>query len=233
MGLGTINLDGSIHEARCRYLAIHGKKHLLPTLHKLAAQRPHTASTEESREYTSIQLNRVTELQVHTDRFNRDTNWVISFGKYTGGRVWIARKGGSEPPPGLPHSPLRARARGGTGDGLESELGVLHAKPASCPDVGSLAGAEELRFPLQQTVPEPGLDGVDTPLPGGIVQRLGGHACRWQPGRAGQCPAGLGETPPPGTPDEVAGLPNLPARVRDQSGALAQGQVDETEWSVA
>eukprot|EP00971_Amphidinium_carterae_P078471 1552062-Amphidinium_carterae.1 len=34
-------------------------------------------------------------------------NWVISFGKYTGGRVWIARKGGSEPPPGLPNSPRR------------------------------------------------------------------------------------------------------------------------------
>eukprot|EP00971_Amphidinium_carterae_P077913 1541442-Amphidinium_carterae.1 len=34
-------------------------------------------------------------------------NWVISFGKYTGGRVWISRKEGKEPPPGLPHSPLR------------------------------------------------------------------------------------------------------------------------------
>eukprot|EP00971_Amphidinium_carterae_P171654 3403190-Amphidinium_carterae.1 len=83
------------------------KKHLLPTFHKLAAQRPRAATSEASREYTSIQLNRVSELQVHTDRFNRDMNWVISFGKYKGGRVWIAREGGSEPPPGLPHSHLR------------------------------------------------------------------------------------------------------------------------------
>eukprot|EP00971_Amphidinium_carterae_P141601 2805533-Amphidinium_carterae.1 len=83
------------------------KKHLLPTLHKLAAQRPGAATSEESREYTSIQLNRVSELQVHTDRFNLNTNWVISSGKYKGGRVWIAREGGTEPPPGLPHSHLR------------------------------------------------------------------------------------------------------------------------------
>eukprot|EP00971_Amphidinium_carterae_P103592 2051277-Amphidinium_carterae.1 len=34
------------------------KNHLLPTLHKLAEQRPRTANSEESREYTSIQLNR-------------------------------------------------------------------------------------------------------------------------------------------------------------------------------
>eukprot|EP00971_Amphidinium_carterae_P312033 6202536-Amphidinium_carterae.1 len=216
------------------------------------APRPRAASTEESREYTSIQLNRVTELQVHTDRFNRDTNWVISFGKYTGGRVWIARKGGSEPPPGLPDSPLRgeytrvlqhsqpvaalrpeARARGGTGAGLESELGVFHAKQTACFDIRALAAAEELWIPLQQTVPEPSMDGGHPPLPGGMVQRLGGHGGRWQTGCAGHCPAGLGEAPPTGTPDKVAGLPNLPTRVKDESGALTQGQVDETEWSVA
>eukprot|EP00971_Amphidinium_carterae_P171566 3401245-Amphidinium_carterae.1 len=61
------------------------KAHLLPTLHRLAASRPEPTQQE----YTSIQLNRVSELQVHTDRFNHDMNWVVSFGQYTGGRVWI------------------------------------------------------------------------------------------------------------------------------------------------
>eukprot|EP00971_Amphidinium_carterae_P219078 4349007-Amphidinium_carterae.1 len=52
----------------------------------------------------------------------------------------------------------------------------------------------------------------------------------WLPMAAQMCrtvpsTAGLGKAPPSGPPDKVAGLPNLPARVRDESGALAQGQV--------
>eukprot|EP00971_Amphidinium_carterae_P066825 1323337-Amphidinium_carterae.1 len=34
-------------------------------------------------------------------------NWVVSFGKYTGGRVWIEQPKGRCHPPGLPESPLR------------------------------------------------------------------------------------------------------------------------------
>eukprot|EP00971_Amphidinium_carterae_P077838 1539589-Amphidinium_carterae.1 len=34
-------------------------------------------------------------------------NWVVSFGKYTGGRVWIEQPNGRSAPPGLPESPLR------------------------------------------------------------------------------------------------------------------------------
>eukprot|EP00971_Amphidinium_carterae_P159610 3164392-Amphidinium_carterae.1 len=77
------------------------------------------------------------------------------------------------------------------------------------------------------------MDGDHPPLPGGMVQRLGGHGCGWQTRCARQCATGLGEAPPTGSPDEVARLPDLPTGVRDESGALTQGQVDETEWSVA
>eukprot|EP00971_Amphidinium_carterae_P314606 6253321-Amphidinium_carterae.1 len=33
-------------------------------------------------------------------------NWVVSFGKYKGGRVWIEQKNGRFAPPNLPNSPL-------------------------------------------------------------------------------------------------------------------------------
>eukprot|EP00971_Amphidinium_carterae_P261464 5187187-Amphidinium_carterae.1 len=80
---------------------------------------------------------------------------------------------------------IPSRARGGTCDGLESELGVFHTEQTACTDFSSLAGVEEVRFPLQQTVPEPGMDGGRPPVPGGVVQKLGGHGCQWQPGCAG------------------------------------------------
>eukprot|EP00971_Amphidinium_carterae_P178694 3544725-Amphidinium_carterae.2 len=67
------------------------KAHLLPTLHRLAANRP--GPTQQ--EYTSIQMHRVSKLQMHTGRFNKDMNWVVSFGQYSGGRVWIEQKNGS------------------------------------------------------------------------------------------------------------------------------------------
>eukprot|EP00971_Amphidinium_carterae_P052456 1032651-Amphidinium_carterae.1 len=66
------------------------KTALLPHLHKLAETRPkNQLGTEEAAgEYTSIQSNKVSELMVHQDRFNMGCNWVISVGKYTGGRIW-------------------------------------------------------------------------------------------------------------------------------------------------
>eukprot|EP00971_Amphidinium_carterae_P040239 789719-Amphidinium_carterae.1 len=33
--------------------------------------------------------------------------WVVSFGKYEGGQVWIEQKNGRLAPPNLPDSPLR------------------------------------------------------------------------------------------------------------------------------
>eukprot|EP00971_Amphidinium_carterae_P045160 888696-Amphidinium_carterae.1 len=54
-------------------------------------------------------MNRVSELQVHVDRFNHDINWVVSFGKYKGGRVWVEQKNGRFAPPNLPDSPLRGK----------------------------------------------------------------------------------------------------------------------------
>eukprot|EP00971_Amphidinium_carterae_P323447 6427914-Amphidinium_carterae.1 len=92
------------------------KAHLLPTLHKLAATRgaadggvkalpgPLEAAQQE---HTSIQMNRVSELQVQVDRFNHDTNWVVSFGKYEEGQVWIEQPNGRFAPPNLPDSSLR------------------------------------------------------------------------------------------------------------------------------
>eukprot|EP00971_Amphidinium_carterae_P064312 1273607-Amphidinium_carterae.1 len=44
---------------------------------------------------------------VHQDRFNLGCNWVISVGKYTGGRIWVEDADGTEPPPNLRNSPLR------------------------------------------------------------------------------------------------------------------------------
>eukprot|EP00971_Amphidinium_carterae_P142500 2822672-Amphidinium_carterae.1 len=67
------------------------KAALLPHLHLLAQTRPkHQLGTEEAaEEYTSIQLNKVSELMVHQDRFNQGCNWVISVGKHKGGRIWV------------------------------------------------------------------------------------------------------------------------------------------------
>eukprot|EP00971_Amphidinium_carterae_P297312 5906478-Amphidinium_carterae.1 len=46
---------------------------------------------------------------VHQDRFNQGCNWVISAGKYTGGRIWVEDAKGRHHPPGLPDSPLRGQ----------------------------------------------------------------------------------------------------------------------------
>eukprot|EP00971_Amphidinium_carterae_P001751 35070-Amphidinium_carterae.1 len=66
MGFSAEHLAGCIHQTGCR------SSHLLPTLHKLAATRgaadggvkalpgPPEAAQQE---YTSIQMNRVSELQ--------------------------------------------------------------------------------------------------------------------------------------------------------------------------
>eukprot|EP00971_Amphidinium_carterae_P079055 1564125-Amphidinium_carterae.1 len=78
------------------------KASLLPHLHQLAKTRPSAQlGTEEgAEEYTSIQLNKVSELMVHQDRFNQGCNWVISISVDVKGR---------HHPPGLPESPLRGQ----------------------------------------------------------------------------------------------------------------------------
>eukprot|EP00971_Amphidinium_carterae_P291733 5791340-Amphidinium_carterae.1 len=58
-------------------------------------------------EYTSIQVNKLSSLDVHQDKFNSGCNWIISMGKYQGGRLWIETEGGRHHPPNLPESPLR------------------------------------------------------------------------------------------------------------------------------
>eukprot|EP00971_Amphidinium_carterae_P131414 2602883-Amphidinium_carterae.1 len=82
------------------------KEHWLPALHALARTRPKIASKIKM-EYTSIQVNKLSSLEVHQDKFNCGCNWIISMGKYQGGRLWIETEGGRYHPPNLPESPLR------------------------------------------------------------------------------------------------------------------------------
>eukprot|EP00971_Amphidinium_carterae_P030903 608033-Amphidinium_carterae.1 len=57
------------------------KEHWLPALHVLARTRPLIASKIKM-EYTSIQVNKLSSLEVHQDKFNCGCNWIISMGKY-------------------------------------------------------------------------------------------------------------------------------------------------------
>ena len=49
--------------------------------------------------YLSTQVNRAKKLQVHKDKNNRSTSWLIALGDFTGERLWLEDPLGQHPPP--------------------------------------------------------------------------------------------------------------------------------------
>ena len=47
----------------------------------------------------SAQLNAARHLPVHKDKSNHGRTWLIAFGNYEGGRVWVESPIGSHAPP--------------------------------------------------------------------------------------------------------------------------------------
>ena len=63
-------------------------------IHHLASLRGGEASCEG---YLSAQVNRAKKLQVHKEKNNHSTSWLIALGDFTGGRLWIGRPSWSTP----------------------------------------------------------------------------------------------------------------------------------------
>ena len=63
---------------------------------KIAATRP---SGFDSAPFLSAQLNAASSLPIHKDKNNDGRSWLIAFGDYEGGRLWLESPVGTEPPP--------------------------------------------------------------------------------------------------------------------------------------
>jgi hypothetical protein len=72
------------------------KYELVKALHRVAS---HLRSTEHSGEYTCIQLNKHSGMQIHKDTNNEGLSFIIAFGEYQGGRLWVQDCDGTEAPP--------------------------------------------------------------------------------------------------------------------------------------
>ena len=63
---------------------------------KIASTRP---SGHETDLFLSAQLNAANSLPVHKDKNNAGRSWLIGFGAYDGGRLWLESPVGTELPP--------------------------------------------------------------------------------------------------------------------------------------
>ena len=69
---------------------------VLNAIHNIALTRPRDFTTDP---YMSAQLNDAISLPVHKDKNNLSMTWLIAFGDFTGGRLWLESPIGTEPPP--------------------------------------------------------------------------------------------------------------------------------------
>ena len=69
---------------------------VVQAIHHLASLRGGEANSEG---YLSAQVNRVKKMQVHKDKNNHSTSWLIALGEFTGGRLWLEDPLGQHPPP--------------------------------------------------------------------------------------------------------------------------------------
>ena len=69
---------------------------VVAVIHKIASTRPNGFSEEP---YLSAQLNAARHLPVHKDKNNHGRSWLIAFGRYEGGHLWIESPVGSHAPP--------------------------------------------------------------------------------------------------------------------------------------
>ena len=65
-------------------------------VHRIAKTRPGIAAEEP---YLSAQLGSALSLPIHQDRNNHARTWLIAFGSYSGGRLWIESPLGTQEPP--------------------------------------------------------------------------------------------------------------------------------------
>ena len=69
---------------------------MVQAIHHLASLRGGEAKSEG---YLSAQVNRARRLQMHKDKNNHSTSWLIALGDFTGGRLWLEDPLGQHPPP--------------------------------------------------------------------------------------------------------------------------------------
>ena len=69
---------------------------VVQAIHHLASLRGGEASCEG---YLSAQVNRAKRMQVHKDKNNHSTSWLLALGEFTGGRLWLEDPLGQHPPP--------------------------------------------------------------------------------------------------------------------------------------
>ena len=69
---------------------------MVQAIHRIASTRGKEAETDG---YLSAQLNRASALPVHKDKNNHGLSWLIAFGDFDGGRLWLEDPLGSQPPP--------------------------------------------------------------------------------------------------------------------------------------
>ena len=69
---------------------------VLNAIHNIALTRPRDFTTDP---YMSAQLNDATSLPIHKDKNNLSMTWLVAFGDFTGGRLWLESPIGTEPPP--------------------------------------------------------------------------------------------------------------------------------------
>ena len=81
---------------------------VVSAIHDIASTRP-PGFTEEP--YLSAQVNASTSLPVHKDKNNHSFTWLIAFGDFTGGRLWIESPVGTHPPPS-PRNAVERKLRG-------------------------------------------------------------------------------------------------------------------------
>ena len=68
---------------------------VVQAIRHLASLRSEEAQSEG---YLSAQVNRARKLQVHKDKNNHSTSWLIALGDFTGGRLWLEDPLGQHPP---------------------------------------------------------------------------------------------------------------------------------------
>ena len=70
---------------------------VLNAVHNIALTRPRDSTTDL---YMSAQLNdAISYLPIRKDKRNLSMTWLIAFGDFTGGRLWLESPIGTEPPP--------------------------------------------------------------------------------------------------------------------------------------
>ena len=76
--------------ASCRF------PHVVTAIHDIACTRP-SGFTDEP--YLSARLNAAASFPVHKDKHNRSRTWLIAFGNFTSGRLWVESPISTHPRP--------------------------------------------------------------------------------------------------------------------------------------